>query len=103
MSPVLLAGQLQLEGPVTSSVGLINLLERLTELKETLHLLDLGIVIKSSLQSITQEQPDGGDARAGSVGRGTGPLPGYHKSCLPGIYGGFITQASLTKSLVIGN
>lgn len=32
-----------------------------------------------------------------------GPLPGCHKSCLPGIYGGFITQASLTKSLVIGN
>lgn len=40
---------------MTPSLGFINLLEQLTELRKTIYLLDYQFIIKD----ITQEQPDG--------------------------------------------
>lgn len=64
---------------MTPSVGSVSLLEQLTELGKTVHLLDHCLIVESVCtilcitETVTQEQPDGRDVQGKEWGEGAEP------------------------------
>lgn len=86
---------------MTPSLGLINLLEQLTEMRETFYLLDHPLMMKgydsgtARWERCTRQGVGkrGGDSM---LSPGVHPFPNLHvhqKPCLWGFYGGFITSS----------
>lgn len=96
---------------MTPSLALINLLERLTEFRETLYVLDYHCVTKDIAQEQpTGEMPTGEKQVASKLSPGTSPSPNLHTSTSlealqTSLFWGFMETSlhTLIKSLAVGS